>query len=112
MGDGMLHDILAIERQIEAEMVQERARAEAWLTGQKEEIDRQTEFALKNAASVACQTGEARCQGARRSGAKRIRAMRRHVRELKSLSDARLRQVLQRHITRVTGGVQHDYPDG
>lgn len=112
MSDGMLHDILEVERRIEATLAKERTRAEKWLAAQKVEIDKQTEQALHKAASTACQDGAGRCQNARNAGAARIKEMRQQVRKLKSLSDAELRQALQRHLSRITGEVHHDHPDG
>ncbi len=112
MSDGMLHDILEVERRIEEQLAQERMRAEEWLAAQKDEIDQQTEQALREAASTACQVGAGRCQNARNAGAARIREMRQQARKLRSLSDAMLRQTLQRHLSLITGGVHHDHPDG
>lgn len=112
MGDGMLHDILAIERQIASKLEQERDRARAWLAEQKQEIDRQAEQALQAASRVACQAGETRCQGARRRGAERLCAMRRTVRQLKALPDESLRQALQGHLKQLTARGDDDHPDG
>lgn len=112
MSDGMLHDILEVERRIEEKLAQERMRAEEWLAAQIDEIDQQTEQALREAATAACQVGAGRCQNARNDGAARIRKMRQQTRKLKSLSDAELRQALRRHLSRVTGEVHHDHPDG
>jgi hypothetical protein len=103
MGDGMLRDILEIERQIEAELAQERQKAETWLVEQKAEVDRQAQAALQEVEKKACQTGQDRCQGARQRGAQRLRAMRRKVRQLKALPDASLRQTLQNIIDQLTG---------
>ena len=112
MSDGMLHDILEVERRIEEQLAKERVRVEEWLAAQKAEIDKLTEQAQREAAAAACQVGAGRCQNARNDGAARIREMRQQVRKLKSLSDAVLRQTLQRHLSLVTGGVHHDHPDG
>ena len=102
MSDDMLHDILEIERRIEAELAKERAQAEKWSAEQKSEIDKQTEKAMREAASVACQEGAGRCQVARTNGAARIRAMRQQVRKLKALPDVTLKQALKRHLSRIT----------
>jgi hypothetical protein len=112
MSDGMLHDILEVERRIEEQLARERVRAEEWLAAQKAEIDQQTKQALGEAAAAACQVGAGRCQSARNDGAARIREMRQQVGMLRALSDAMLRQTLQRHLSLVTGGVHHDHPDG
>jgi len=112
MSDGMLHDILEVERRIEGQLARERVRVEAWLAAQKAEIDKQTEQALSEAAAAACQVGAGRCQNARNAGAARIREMRQQVHKLKSLSDKILRQTLQGHLSQITGGVHHDHPDG
>jgi len=112
MGDGMLHDILAIERQIEEELSREKDRAKTWLAEQKEAIDRQAEQALLDARQNACQAGETRCQLARQRGAESLRAMRCLVRRLRALSDESLRQVLQGAVTQLTAGRDDDHPDG
>ncbi len=112
MNDGMLHDILDIERQIEADLAAERRRAGAWLALRKKEIDHRCGEQLEVAATTACRDGEKRCQAVRAAGAARIRDMRRQARRLKTLSDGILRQVVQRHLPQIIGGVPDDHPDG
>ena len=112
MGDGMLRDILDIERQIEAELKAERARVDAWLEAEKEGIDRQVEEQLQTVASEACRDSESRCQQARDDGAERIRDLRRKLRSLKSISDDQLGQLVRTYLPQVTGAESHDHQDG
>lgn len=111
MSDGMLHDILEVERQIEADLARERSRAAAWLEQEKEKIDRLAEEEMVCAATTADRDGETKCRLARSAGAERLLAMRRHVRRLKCLSEKRLRQALLQKLPQVLGGDRHDHPD-
>ena len=111
MSDGMLQEILELERQIAAELVEARSRAESWLAEQKEEIDQQAEIEKSKAAAAACCLSEKKCQSARREEAERLVAMRRQVRRLRNLPDAALQEVLNHQLLRVLGG-RDDYPDG
>ena len=112
MGDGMLRDILDIERQIEAELEEVRVKTRTWLEEQKLEIDRQAETALQEAEQNACQAGQSMCQDARRRGAERLRAMRRQVRRLTMLSDESLQQALRGYVEQLTSGGHDDHQDG
>ena len=97
MGDGMLRDILDIERQIEAELEEVRIKTRTWLEEQKREVG---------------QAGQSMCQDARQRGAERLRAMRRQVRRLTALSDETLQRALQGCVEQLTSGGQDDHPDG
>ena len=112
MSDGMLQDIIDIERQIEADLVVERDKANKWLDQQKAQIDQQAEQDIEMSSSTAARNSQDRCQSARAAGADRIREMRRHVRQVKAVTDAELRQIVQRHLAQIIGGVRHDHPDG
>lgn len=111
MSDGMLQEILAIERQIVAELTEARFLTESWLAEQKEEIDQQAEIEKGKAAALAGRLSEKKCQSARSEEAERLVTMRNQVRQLRNLPDELLQKVLSKQLFRVLGGCD-DYPDG
>lgn len=111
MSDGMLRDIVEIERQIEADLKVERARAESWVEEQKNEIDHLSDQELARVTSKASISGENRCQVTRDTAARQLRTMRSYVRLLYSTPDMMLRQVVQRYLLQIMSGVHHDHTD-
>lgn len=112
MKDGLLDDIIHLEKQIQAEVAAEETRAAAW---------RDRELAALDAAATRLKaTEEQRLDRALSAARDKLRreadalesSAADACRRLESLDDDVLRRVLHRHLPSLLPGGDHDHPHG
>ncbi len=112
MTDGLLENIIQLERHIQAEIAAEQARAEQW---------RQSELAsIEDSLAAASAAEEERSRqmlaqsriDLKRQGAAVEAAAVAWCQRLSELDDATLRDVLKRHLAAILPGGDHDHPHG
>lgn len=112
MTDGLLENIIQLEKQIQANVATEQARAEQW---QEREL-----AALENSLVAARSATEERRKKALREkkaellreGASLEAAAKDWCQRLEKLQDTILEDVLKRHLAGVLPGGDHDHPHG
>ena len=112
MKDGLLDEIIHLEKRIQAEVAAEETRAAAWRDREIAALGAKT--ARKRAAE------EARLERAmtkvrdklRREAAALESTAAESCRRLESLDDEALRQVLRKHLPSLLPGGDHDHPHG
>lgn len=112
MTDGLLENIIQLEKQIQADVAAEQVRAEQW---QKRELAA-LETALLEERSA---TEKRRTQLLTEKKAELLReaagleaAAEEWCQQLADLDDAILEEILQRHLAGVLPGGDHDHPHG
>ena len=112
MTDGLLEEIIALEKQIQAGVSAEQLRAEQW---------RERELAALESSLVEARTATEEWRQRTlaekkaelmREGADLEAAAKAWCRSLEKLDDAVLRDVLKRHLADVLPGGDHDHPHG
>ena len=112
MTDGLLENIIQLEKQIQANVAAEQTRAEQW---QEREL-----AALENSLAAARSATEERRKQALsekkaellREGADLEAAAKDWCQRLEKLEDTILEEVLKRHLAGVLPGGDHDHPHG
>jgi hypothetical protein len=112
MTDGLLENIIQLEKRIQTEVAVEQTRADEW---QKREL-----AALQNSFTEAQATEKERCRqrlteektGLLREGAVLEADSAAWCQRLSSLDNATLRDLLKRHLAAILPGGDHDHPHG
>ncbi len=112
MTDGLLENIIQLEKRIQTEAASEQSRAGEW---QEREL-----AVLQNSFTETQAAEEERCRqilaekksGLLREGAALEAASTAWCQRLSSLDDATLRDVLKRHLAAILPGGDHDHPHG
>ncbi|MEN8687081.1 MAG: hypothetical protein AB1Z51_02590 [Desulfuromonadales bacterium] len=112
MTDGLLENIIQLEKQVQAKVASEQARAEQW---QKRELAALETFLVAERSA----TEEQREQVLRekkaallREGAGLETAAKDWCQRLETLEETTLENVLKRHLAVVLPGGDHDHPHG
>ena len=112
MTDGLLENIIQLEKQIQAEVADEQARAAAWQA---------REMSVLQEALAAAQTGEEQRHRhlladtktqLLREGTAMEAASAAWCRRLAELAETTLSSVLKRHLAAILPGGDHDHPHG
>jgi len=112
MTDGLLENIIHLEKQIQADMAAEQARAGQWQTQELADLEsslteaRTATEGQREQVLVEKKT-ELLCEGANLEAATTDWCQR-----LATLDDATLVEVLKRHLAGVLPGGDHDHPHG
>lgn len=112
MTDGLLDNIIELEKRIQAEVTAEQARAEEWQA-------RELTTLLSDCAEARI-TEEARCRGLLAEQEKRLKgegialevAASAWCQRLLALNDEVLHAVLKRHLAAILPGGDYDHPHG
>jgi len=112
MTDGLLKNIIQLEKSIQTEVAAEQTRADEW---QKREL-----AALQSSFTEAQATERERCRqrltekktGLLREGAALEADSAAWCQSLSSLDNATLRDLLKRHLAAILPGGDHDHPHG
>jgi hypothetical protein len=112
MTDGLLENIIQLEKRIQTEVAAEQVRADEW---QKREL-----AALQNSFTEAQATEKERCRqiltekraGLLREGIALEADSSTWCNRLSSLDETTLRDVLKRHLAAILPGGDHDHPHG
>ena len=112
MTDGLLENIIQLERRIQAEIAAEQARAGQW---QKSEL-----ASIEESLAAASAAEEERSRhmlaqsriDLQREGAALEATSAAWCQRLSELDDATLRDVLKRHLAAILPGGDHDHPHG
>ena len=112
MTDGLLENIIQLEKRIQLEVTAERARAEAW---QQREL-----AAIESSLAAALSAEEERCRQMlaekkaelQSEGAELEATSSAWCQRLSKLDDATLRDLLKRHLAAILPGGDHDHPHG
>ena len=112
MTDGLLENIIQLEKRVQLEVTAERARAEAWQ--QRELAAIEISFAEDlHAEEQRCRQVMAEKKAALQSeGAKLEAISSAWCQRLSTLDDATLCDVLKRHLAAILPGGDHDHPHG
>lgn len=110
MSDGVLQEILRLEQTIEAELAEERRRAEAWLAQRRQAAA--DEVALWRSAQADSALPETGRLELRRAAATELRHGRARLRRLHGFDSRRLQDHLRVVLDPVFGERAHDRPDG
>jgi len=111
MSDGILKDVLELEKQIEIELSREQDRAEAWYTRACQLVDEELSCTQEDDThSTELQSIEAVCT-ARSVAAEELRRERRLAKALAALADEALLPLLDQQLKAVLTGRDHDCPD-
>jgi len=112
MTDGLLENIIQLEKQVQANVAAERARAEQWqkrelaaletsLVAERSATEEQREQVLKEKKAALL-----------REGADLEAAAKDWCQRLETLEETTLENVLKRHLAVVLPGGDHDHPHG
>jgi len=112
MTDGLLENIIQLEKHIQSEVTTERARAGAW---QQREV-----AAVELTLVRALATEEQRCQQLLAESERKLQSESAALeatssawcQRLSKLDDATLRDLLKRHLAAILPGGDHDHPHG
>jgi hypothetical protein len=112
MTDGLLKDIIKLEKRIQIEVVIERARADEWQ--QRELVAIESSFAVDLDAEEECcrQTLAEKKAELQSEGAALEATSSAWCQRLSMLDDATLCDVLKRHLAAILPGGDHDHPHG
>ena len=111
MSDGILKDVLKLEKQIEADLSREQERADAWCSRACRLVDEEMNCAQTEGTQTFERQGIEAVRSARRSAAAALRRERLWLRRLASLDDDSLLPLLDRQLIRVITGRDDDCPD-
>ena len=112
MSDGLLENIIQLEKQIQLEVAAERARAEAWQQREQAAIDRSFDSAM-TAEELRSKQALVEIRAALQSeGAALEASSAAWCQRLSQLDEVTLREVLKRHLAAILPGGDHDHPDG
>jgi hypothetical protein len=112
MTDGLLEEIIQLEKQIQAEVSGEQVRANEWQ--QRELATLERSFTEEQAAEKKrCQVMLTEKEAAlRREGATLEAASSAWCERLSNIDNAILRNILKRHLAVILPGGDHDHPHG
>lgn len=112
MTDGLLENIIQLEKRIQLEVSAERARAEEWQQRELAAIDSSFAKAL-TAEELRSKQALVETRAALQSeGAALEAASTAWCQRLSQLDEVTLRGVLKRHLAVILPGGDHDHPDG
>ena len=111
MDDGILKEVLQLEKKIEVELARERQQAELWLAETCRAIDHELSCEQTQSASSFEQQETEALQAARRRAAQKLRGERNRARTLAGLSTEERQKLLQDRLTIVLTGRDNDRPD-
>ncbi len=112
MTDGLLENIIQLEKNIQSEVTAERARADEWQQRELTAIESSFTAALtadeeRYRQMLAGKKAELQNEGAALEATSSAWCQR-----LSELDDANLRDVLKRHLATILPGGDHDHPHG
>lgn len=111
MSDGILKDVLQLEKQIEIDLAREQDRAEAWFTRSCQLVDAEMSCTREDDThSTELQSLDA-VRTARNAAAAELRRERRRAKDLAGLADEALLPLLDQQLKEVLTGRDHDCPD-
>ena len=111
MSDGILQEVLQLEKQIETALAQEQVRAEAWLAETCQSIDRELGCEQTKDDLTYEKQGIEALQAARNKAARKLRYERHRARTLIGLPNDRLLTLLDGRLETVLTGRDDDCPD-
>lgn len=111
MDDGILKEVLQLEKKIEEELAQERQQAELWLAETCRAIDHELSCEQTDSTSRFEQQESEALQSARGKAAQKLRNERNRARALAGLSTEVRQQLLEGRLTTVLTGSDNDRPD-
>lgn len=111
MGDGILKEVLQLEQEIEADLADEQARAEAWLAEACRAVDRDLSGEQQDEDLASEQKSAAAIRTARDRAAGRLRRERQWAKALVGMSSDRLSALLDSRLQPVLTGRDDDCPD-
>ena len=111
MSDGILKEVLQLEKKIEAALAEEQARAEAWLAETCREIDQELSCEQTQDDRSYEQQSAVALQAARNNAAQQLRRERQRARTLTGLPNDRLLRLLDGRLQTVLTGRDDDCPD-
>lgn len=112
MTDGLLENIIQLEKQLQAEVADEQVRAQQWQSRELEHLDKSFVAARnleENRLKTALKAREEEIQHEVEALEAQTEAWSRH---LLSLDDATLMEVLKRQLAEILPGGDHDHPHG
>ena len=111
MSDGILKEVLQLEKQIEATLAQEQARAETWLAETRRSIELELSREQTRHDRDYEQQRSAALHAARKMAAQKLRRERHRARTLAGLSNVSLLPLLDAQLQTVLTGRDNDCPD-
>ena len=112
MTDGLLENIIQLEKQIQAEVAEEQERAKTWQERELAQLDQKLETARANEEERCRQTLTEQNTAVHQDVAKIKAETDAWCKRLAELDDATLSRVLKRKLAAILPGGDHDHPHG